>query len=389
MAGRRTNGEGSVYRRDGGWEAAITVAGKRRTARAGTRAAATVKLRKLQREQDEGLPVVNRRLTVASFLEEWLGVVATMVRPKTHKRYAEYVRVHAVPVIGGRRLVEIGASDLQRLYGLCLARGSSPSTVQHLHTVLHRAFRMAEEWGYVQRSPSRFARPPRVPRFDLEPLSVDEVQRLLVTAQGMRFEALIVLAVLTGMRQGELLALRWADVILDGEAVVTVRGSLQRTREGLCVMEPKTRDSMRAVAIGQVAAEALRRHRARQAQERLLLGDEWANFDLVFPNHFGRFQEAGAFVARDFRPLLARAGLRRVRFHDLRHTFATLQLVSGQPVKIVSAMLGHSRTSITQDLYTHVSAAMQRDAASALERLVVQGVAGGVAGGDASEASSA
>lgn len=365
----RRYGEGSVYRKGSGWEAAAYIEGRRRSARGRTMTEARAKLRALQERAASATPVIDERLTVAAYLEYWLSVTESTVRPNTYVRYREYVRLHAVPIIGQLRLVELKPMHLQQLYAKRLQAGSSPATVHHLHAVLHRALAMAERWEQVDRNVARLVSPPRVPRAKIEPLTLDEVRRFLDAARGSRFEAAFVLAVVTGVRLGELLALRWEDIDLGAAPAIRVRGSLQRLDGvGLQILEPKTAQSVRDVAIGRLAAEALRGHRVRQAEERLAIGTSWIDRGLVFPNHWGDYMNPEWFRRREFGHVLARAGLRKIRFHDLRHTFATLQLANNQPLKIVSEMMGHTRIAITQDLYTHVSAAMQRSAADALDR---------------------
>ncbi|HVB28016.1 MAG TPA: tyrosine-type recombinase/integrase [Mycobacteriales bacterium] len=324
----------------------------------------------MQRRQEQQEYVQDGRITVAQFLEYWLTVVENTVRPRTFKRYAEYVRVHTVPVIGHVRLAQLKPLDLQQLYSERMKAGSSPSTVQHLHATLHRALAMAERWEYVTRNVARHATPPRVPRFKIRPLTVEQVRRLLAAAAYSRFEAAVVLAVVTGMRLGELFALRWCDIDLGQDPVIHVRGSLQRVDGLLQIVEPKTAGSVRDVALSTLGVDALRRQRAQQAKCRLELGDAWQDHDLVLPNSWGRYMAPDYFVRREFARILDRAGLPRMRFHDLRHTFATLQLSNQQPVKVVSEMMGHTRTAITQDLYTHVSAQMQRTVANALDDMI-------------------
>jgi integrase len=352
----RANGEGSIYPKGDGFEVALIVHGRRRTARAKTITEARAKLRELQRRQEQEQASYDERMTVKQFLEYWLSVTQTTVRPRTYKRYAEYVRVHAIPEVGHLRLSQLRPVHLQDLYATRLKAGASPSTVQHLHATLHRALKMAERWEYVPRNVASRVTPPRVPKYKIQPLTLAEVRRLLTAAAGTRFEAAVVLAVVTGMRLGEIFALRWADVDLGNDAVIHVRGSLQRVDGKLQIVEPKTAGSVRDVALSELGREALRRHRKQQMKHRLQLGDSWEDRDLVFPNAWGRFMD--------------KAELPHIRFHDLRHTFATLQLGNQQPIKIVSEMMGHSRTAITQDLYTHVSAQMQRKAADALGELL-------------------
>jgi integrase len=363
----RANGEGSIYPKGDGFEVALIVHGRRRTARAKTVTEARTKLRELQRKQEQDQASYDERMTVKQFLEYWLSVTQTMVRPRTYKRYAEYVRVHALPEIGHLRLAQLRPVHLQDLYAARLKAGASPSTVQHLHAALHRALKMAERWEYVPRNVASRVSPPRVPKFKIRPLTVTEVRRLLAAASGTRFEGAVVLAVVTGMRLGEIFALRWSDIDLGDEAVVHVRGSLQRVDGRLQVVEPKTAGSVRDVALSELGGEALRRHRKQQTKHRMQMGETWEDNDLVFPTGWGRFMATDYFVRREFRRILDKGGLPHIRFHDLRHTFATLQLGNQQPIKIVSEMMGHSRTAITQDLYTHVSARMQRQAADALD----------------------
>src|SRR3954453_7193080 len=369
----RANGEGSLYPKGDGFEVALIVHGRRRTARAKTITEARAKLRELQRRQEQEQASYDERITVKQFLEYWLSVTQTTVRPRTYKRYAEYVRVHAIPEIGHLRLSQLRPVHLQDLYASRLKAGASPSTVQHLHAALHRALKMAERWEYVPRNVASRVSPPRVPKFRIRPLTVTEVRRLLTAAAGTRFEAAVVLAVVTGMRLGEVFALRWSDIDLSDDAVIHVRGSLQRVDGRLQVVEPKTAGSVRDVALSELGREALRRHRKRQMKDRLQLGDSWEDRDLGFPTAWGGFMATDYFVRREFRRILDKAGLPHIRFHDLRHTFATLQLGNQQPIKIVSEMMGHSRTAITQDLYTHVSAQMQRKAADALDDVLRSG----------------
>ena len=171
------------------------------------------------------------------------------------------------------------------------------------------------------------------------------------------------------MRRGEVLALRWRDVDLD-RSVLSVTGSLQRGVEGLTISEPKTVRSRRLVALSGIAVEALRRRHSRQVGERLLAGSIWRESDLVFTSAVGGPVEPGNMLRRSFWPLVARAGLPHVRFHDLRHTAATQMLSRGVHPKVASELLGHATVGITLDLYSHVSESMQREAALAMDEVL-------------------
>ena len=367
--GRRGRGEGSITRRsDGRWEARISLPGGRRCFYGRTREEVTRKLRAAQRAVDDGLPVPSERETVASFFGAWLTGAKSTLRLSTWTTYEQYVRLHLLPTLGRVRVAHLRPQQLQLLYQERLALGLSAMTVRHLHAIIHRGLAQAVRWGVAGRNVADLVDPPRQGRQSLDVLTAAEVANLLAAARGDRLEALYVLAVTTGMRRGELLALRWREVDLD-RGVLAVTGSLQRVGGQLSIGEPKTTSSRRQVVLSQAAVRALRAHRVLQAEHQLG-ALHWEDLDLVFTNEIGRPIEPGNLLRRSYWPLLERAGLRRVRFHDLRHTAATLLLSRGVHAKVASEMLGHSTIGITLDLYSHVSEAMQRDAASAMDAIL-------------------
>ncbi len=368
---KRANGEGSIYKRaDGRWAASVSVEhGKRKAFYGKTRQDVALKLAVAIKARQDGLPLVAERQTVANYLQHWLETAKPTVRPRTFVRYEEYVRLHAIPELGRLSLARLSPQHLQRLYASRLDAGLSQTTVAHLHAVLHRALEQAARWGLVPRNVAKLVTPPRSSRQEMATLSPEQARAFLVAAQGDRLEALYVLALNTGMRQGEMLALRWRDVDLEGGSL-QVRATLQRTSEGFTFSEPKTAHSRRQVALTAPAVEALRRHRTRQSVERLSMGAAWEDNDLVFANEVGRPIEGTNLIRRWFYPMLERADLPRIRFHDLRHTAATLLLGQGVHPKIVSEMLGHSQIAITLDLYSHVTPTMQRQAVEALEAVL-------------------
>jgi integrase len=353
MSKRRGKGEGSIYQRpDGRWVAVVDLGWRdgrrqRKYVYGGTRKEAFEKLRQARRAHEEGTLVLNARVTVGEFLDSWLQAVQPTVRPSTWRRYEQYVRVHAKPGIGRVRLGALTPQHLQRLYRDKLAEGASPQTVAHLHRLLHRALSQGLRWGNVGRNVAALVDPPRVERPEIVALSAEEARRLLWAVRRDRLEALYVLALTTGMRQGELLGLQWDDV--DEESrLLRVRRSLQVGADGRRVMgDPKTKRSRRPVLLTALAIEALRRHRARQRKERETAGELWQDSQLVFTSPLGKPLSGTDLLRRQFYPLLERAGIRRVRFHDLRHSTATLLLSLGIHPKIVSEMLGHSQIGIT------------------------------------------
>lgn len=375
MSRRRGRGEGSIYRRgDGRWCAILDLGWsggqrRRRFLYGKTRAETAQRLHDALRAQRDGLPVTGERQTVAAFLSSWLDAVRARVRPATHERYESYIRLHVAPHIGHLPLARLTPAQLQGLYADRLAAGLSPMSVRHLHAVLHTALDQAERWAVVARNVADLVDAPRAPRHEMTALSPEQVRVLLDAATGERHEALYTVAVTTGMRLGELLALRWRDVDLDA-GTAQVRASLVAERGGgFTFAEPKSARSRRQVMLTQAALAALRQHRVRQAEERLHAGPAWDDLDLVFANEVGRPLSRANLVGRSFLPLLRRAGLPRIRFHDLRHTAATLLLGRGVHPRIAADMLGHATVAVTLDTYSHVTPTMQREAVAALDSL--------------------
>jgi integrase len=213
------------------------------------------------------------------------------------------------------------------------------------------------------------ARPPRKAHVEVVALTVEEARALLAAAAGNRLEVLFTLALKTGMRRGELLALRWEDVDLD-KGVLQVRGTLRRTRAGLRIGTPKTAASRRRVVLSPSSVAALRRHLARQVEERRAAGGLWQDHGLVFPNTLGRPMEPRCLLSDVYRPLLERAGLPPITFHALRHTAATLLLAEGEHPKVVQELLGHAQVSITLDRYSHMTPRLMSNAAALMDRLL-------------------
>ncbi len=360
---RRSAGEGSIHKRkDGRWVGVADLGwqdGKRerKYVYARTRAEVAAKLAKVLSDQQSGQLIVDERIAVQQFVDNWLETVKPSITVSTWTRYEALLRLHALPFIGRLRLGRLGPFHLEQLYTARTKAGLSPTTVLQLHRVLHHALRDAVRWSLVPRNVSELVTPPRRARYDFRVLSSDQARTFLHAVKGDRLEALYVLAITTGMREGELFGLRWTDINLRA-------GSLRLTRQ------LKTKSSRRQVLLPRIAVEVVIAHHERQEQERRLAGTVWEdNGLLVFPNTVGRPINVSNFLPRDFHPLLERAGLPRMRFHDLRHSAATLLLELGIHPKVVSELLGHSQIGITLDLYSHVTATMQQQAVAALDGL--------------------
>jgi integrase len=367
---RRANNEGTIYqRKDGRWVCAITLAsGERKTYYGPTRRAVQQHLTDALKNVKDGVPLPTGNQSVAQFLASWLETVEPSLRPRTFERYEQMLRLHVVPTLGKLPVSQLAPQHVQQLYARLLDSGLSPTTVHHVHTLLHRALQQANRWGLVARNVTTLVDAPRDAHHEMQTLSPEQSRQLIEAARGHRLEALFVLALTTGMRRGELLGLRWQQVDLEGGSL-EVLTSLQRTREGFLFAEPKTAYSRRRVSLPEIAVEALRRHRIEQNKERFAAG-EWDDHDLVFPNEAGRPLEAGNMLRRAYWPLLKKAGLPKMPFHALRHTAATLLLRKGVHPKIVQEMLGHSGIAITLDLYSHAVPTLQREATAAMDALL-------------------
>ncbi|HEX5156169.1 MAG TPA: site-specific integrase [Ktedonobacterales bacterium] len=344
--------------------------GQRKAYYGKTRAEVQQTLTTALHDRDRGLPITSDRLTLGQYLVGWLDASRHQLKPRSWQRYEEITRRHIAPTLGKLPLRKVTPQDVQRLYAAKLDEELSTTTVHYVHRTLRRALGEAERQGMVPRNVARLVTPPRPQRDEMHALDSDQVRRFLGEAVGHRLEAFFTLAIHSGARVGELLALRWKDVSLD-RACLSVQATLQRTREGgFTFASPKSARSRRQITLSPTAIVALRRHRAHQLEERLAAGDAWQDNDLVFADILGAPLDGTHVLRYQFAPLLKRAGLPPMRLHDLRHTCATLLLGQGINPKIVSEMLGHSTVAITLDLYSHVLPTMQQSAASALEAAI-------------------
>lgn len=368
MAKRRGNGEGTVTKRkDGRWEAKISLPnGLRRSFCAKTRQEVVKKLHQAQRTIAEGLPLANERQTLKEYMGPWLQEsVKPSVRPYTYQSYETIVRLHILPEIGRITLARLTAQDVQGLLNRKHKSGLSPRTVQYIHAVLRRALGQAERWGLVPRNIARLVSPPRVPRSVVHPLTPVEAKKLLAVVQSDRLTALYTVALAVGLRQGEALGLRWSDVNLEA-GTLSVSVSLQRLGNRPTLTEPKTDKSRRTIKLPEICIAALHDHKIRQGKEHALVGKAWMDeWDLVFTEEDGSPLSRYA-VTRRFQRILEGAGIPKRRFHDLRHTCATLLLAQGVPLKVVQEMLGHTLFSTTADIYSHVLPVLMADAAESM-----------------------
>ena len=374
MASNRKRGqnEGSVFARDDGrWSAALSVGGGRRVYVYGATAAeAREKLHDMRQRRKDGLPAAIQRQTVSQLIDVWLESVRPSLRFGTWRKYESNLRLHVRPTLGIVRVAELGPADLERLYGSLGRKGLAPQSVVHVHRTIHALLAKASKWEIVPRNVAALADVPRVPRVEMQTLSPDEVRRLLDAARGSRYEALWRLAVGTGMRRGEMLGLKWDQVDLDA-GVVRVVATLDRSPDGLVLTEPKTKRSRRSIHLSPSIVAALREHRGRQNAERLRLGPAWQDTGFVFTTTVGTPVNANSVIPREFKPLLAKAGIgRHVRIHDLRHTAISFALSASVAPTDVAEMAGHSSVAVTLTTYAHALPDAPMRAAAAIEKVI-------------------
>lgn len=363
---RRGKGEGGLTRRtDGTWQASYVGSDDRRHyLYAPTRKGAAEQLRSALRDKELGLYVGGPAQTVEAYLASWLHHAAGRIGPRTLERYAGQVRIHVSPAIGSIAVRKLTPQHLADLYAQLTATLSAAS-IAHLHRVLHSAFDQALRWNLIARNPAAAVKAPRPARREMTVLSPDEVRALLTAVAGDELEALYVLAVTAGLRQGELLGLRWRDVDLEG-GWLEVSATLSRGKR----TAPKTRSSSRRVKLGETGIRALRSHRLRMAERLLPFRARTEGDVLVFVTELGEPYNGAHITERAFKPLLRRAGLREIRFHDLRHAFASLMISEGVPPLVISQMLGHSTPAMTLNVYGHLMPLDQADAVARLDRVL-------------------
>lgn len=372
---RRGNREGTIYpRKDGRWEAAAPqVGGKRKRFYGATRQEVARKLNHALHDQDRGLPLPDDRYTVGRWLTEWLQEARATVRPGTWRSYERLVRCHLEPELGKVRLMRLEPDHVQAMMGRKLAAGQSPANVAKMRVVLRRALTVAMYHGKVYRNVAAMTQPPKVKRFEPNPLTGEELARFLAVIEGDPLRAAYVVALTTGLRVGELLGLQWVDLDLD-QARGYVRRQIQREKgRGLVLSEPKTSLSRRAVELRPAAVEALRLHRRTQAAARLRLGSAWVGSplgDFVFTTALGTPLDPSNFTRRSYKRALSRARLADRRFHDLRVSFGSLMIEEGEDnLKVISELLGHSTITLTSNTYLRVRDVRRREAAARLDRL--------------------
>jgi integrase len=359
MAKRRGNNEGTIYKRGNRWCAQIRVNGKRLTRYAGTQGEVREWLKETIAQADNGIVITPE--TLGEFLPGWLETIKSSIRLNTYRTYEVHIIHHLVPGLGNIGLQELRPDHIQRFYTAKLEAGTGRSTLRLCHAILHRALGDAVKWSLLARNVCDAVNPPKAKQTEMSVWDADQVTEFLRAAQGHRWEALFYLAVTTGLRQSELMGLFWTD--LDWEArKLRIQRQCYRGR----LTELKRSSSRRPVALGELAIQKLRERQEIQMHERE--HPDWEEQGFIFTRQDGN-PVSRSMLYRTFLKLAEEADLPRIRFHDLRHTAATLMLTRGIHPKVVSELLGHSNIGMTLNIYSHVLPSLQEDVAAHFDDL--------------------
>ena len=382
MAKRRANGEGNIRKRkDGRWEGRYTAGRDPDTGKPiyknvlGKTQAETKEKLKQAIEENKGLDVVKAgRYTVGQWMDVWFENYAKIkVRPSSHQTYQGYIKNHIKPAIGDIPLNKLTSLELQALYKKLLEggrvervesknkpKGLSPKTVRNIHQIISSALELARSQKLISTNPADSCALPKVEHREMKTLTAEQLAAFFREARNSGVFEMYYLELVTGLRRGELLGLKWEDVNLN-YATLTIRRQITRINGEVVEAPLKTKNSYRTLSIGSDAIEILTGQRQKVSGE------------YVFPSPTGGPISPDS-VLNMLHRVLGRAGLPKVRFHDLRHTFATLAIQNGVDVKTVSGMLGHFSAGFTLDTYAHVTTAAQKEAARAMEKVLTAAI---------------
>lgn len=300
--------------------------------------------------------------SISEFLIQWLENHAKQVlRPSTYDVHKWTIESQIIPAIGMLTLNKVTALDIQNFYNEKIKEGLSASYVRRMHSILHSSFEKAVKWGLIQKNIINAVDPPRKELKEIQTWDIQTVRLFLSKIKGEYLRIVYVLALYTGMRKGEILGLRWKDIDFENKKI-SIRQTLYRTREGIIFQEPKTKTSRRMISVPDYVIDELKSHRIQQNKWKLQLGEAFVDKNLVVTNPMGNPMDPRG-VKRNMDKLMKEIDVPIIRFHDMRHTHATIMLQLGEHPKVVSERLGHSKVPVTLDIYSHVTPDMQKESA--------------------------
>ena len=372
MAINRSHNEGSIYQRTNGkWRAQVSVDGRRLSFTAKTKKEGLAWILETKNQIHAGLTFRGADMKLEEFLAEWLKTVASSSTKSTHITYSWTVSKRIVPYIGNVNLNDLRPDRIQRFYHHLQSEGCSNHAVHVTHKTLTAAMNHASKLGLIGRNPCSGTTPPKPEQPEMKFYDDQQVRFLLKTAReiGDRFYPLYYLAIHAGMRQAELMGLKWEDMDWELGTIQVKRQVRHFKGQSYSFTEVKSKSGIRSIKLGKEALEVLKEHKREQDLMIRSVGQNWIDLDLVFPSLSGTPYTASN-IRRAFRNLLKVSRLPKIRFHDLRHTSASLMLNHGIPVLIVSKRLGHSKPSMTLDVYGHLIPSRQEEAAQLMDNLM-------------------
>ena len=373
--GRRGANEGSIYRqRDGLWAASLQLGyenGKRvRKYFYGTTQ------QEVQQKRDAaklslstGQPISPDRTRLGQYLDQWLETVARRnTRPKTYLTYRDLVELHLKPGLGGVPLGKLGPQEIQKFINRKIDAGLSLKTVKHIRDTLRNALNVAcREWQLIPQNPATKVRLPRIPKREMRFLTLSDARVFIDTSRDHELEALFEVALLLGMRQGELLGLRWPDIDFE-QRCIKVQTSLLWFNGKFHFAEPKSEKGRRTLPLPEFVCRALLKHRATQDERRLAAGSKWQERGLVFPTSVGTPMHRRNVLRKYYR-FMRIGGLPEIRFHDLRHSAAAIWISQGASPKLLQVIMGHADFATTMNLYGHLFEEVKRETADRIGSL--------------------
>ncbi len=360
---RRGHNEGSIYyvpERDRWVVEVSTGPGRRKKFYCKTKQEAVKKKADVLRELEKGTLAGGPQRKLKDYLEDWIeNVHKNNIRISTYVKYKKLIK-YIVADLGDVWLQKLTPEQVQRFYTKKREDGLSSKTIHEIHGVLHLALKNAVRWNYVSRNVCDLVDSPRVVSREGTPLTLEQATRLLKGIRGHRLEVVLMMAVITGMRKGEIIALRWSNIDLERRVLRVLHTVDYIPPYGYVENEPKTRAGKRTINLPDFFITMLTQHRLKQEKQRRNVGDAWENRDLVFPDLKGGYLNP-IHVLRMFKKILEQANLPHMHFHDLRHSAATILIGMGINPKVIQELLGHSDISITLGIYGHLFPSMQQD----------------------------
>ncbi len=363
--------EGSLSQRPNGyWRAQISQDDGHRISRDfKTKPEAQEWLRNMQIQLDKGYDYQGGKGSLGNYLTEWLETSRLSLRDMTIVHYDQVIRNSHPSKDRNYPLADLSLAKLERFYSELIQAGVGIRTVRIVHAILHRSLGKAVHYGLLMFNPAHGAALPKYQHAEMQVLDESQVTQFLVAAHGSHYEALYYLAINTGMREGELFGLRWPDLHWNTGVLIYSRQVQSVPGKGKIFVEPKTTAGRRPVKLGEGVLQKLRIHKEQQAQQKAFAGSRWKENDLVFPTRIGTPEDPGN-LRKDFLKILEKAGLPKIRFHDLRHTAASIMLNRGVPALVVSKRLGHANPSTTLNIYAHLYTESQDEPARIMDEIL-------------------